>query len=169
MTLHKCFPLDCFFFKSVNHCIAKLQLLLVLSLVLPTKQLYSCLSLNFTNQNLSFLIYPKHPHRSNAVHKTDPKKDRFMQARRLNAFFVHTTIRYIYYITDLPCSHLRLVTKEYLLKAKCCKRPALKVTTLKEFPTKGRKQSERSLRSWEGRGEKRKRDDASSEDFIIWG
>lgn len=83
------------FFKSVNHFIAKLQLLLVLSLVLPTKQLYSCLSLNFTNQNLSFLIYPKHPHRRNAVYKTDPKKDCFMQAYRLNAFFVHTTIHYI--------------------------------------------------------------------------
>lgn len=45
----------------------------------------------------------------------------------------------IYYnITDLSGFHLRLGTKQYILRTKCCKRPVLKVMTLKEFPTKGR-------------------------------
>lgn len=46
-----------------------------------------------------------------------------------------------YYITDSSCSHLRLITKQYILKPKCCKRPTLKGMTMKEFLTKGQNEA----------------------------
>lgn len=121
-----------FILNSVKHFITELQLLLIFSLILSTKQLYSCLSLYLTNQNLSFLIYPKQHHRRNAMHKTDPKEDCFMQVYELQAFFVHTTILCMLVYKRLALlSHLRVVTKQYILKTKCCKRSALKVMILK--------------------------------------
>jgi len=101
------------------------------------------------------------------MHKNDSKKDRFMQVYSLHSLFIPQFITY-YCITDLPCSHLRLVTKWHILKQNTAEGQLSKWWDWRNFEPTGENESERSLRSWEGGGGSPTRhgDDASSADFM---